>query len=114
MAQDGRKLSAAGRRMVAAALPENREARAERVSLESLMGSEDVEPGLERGDGFFMAHEVRATEPWHVSEVQLDERPRVASAKVRGKRWQRFHGKGTACHRARVAAQVAAHRAAQQ
>ena len=45
--------------------------------IRSLMGSEDVEPGLERGDGFFIAHEVRVTEKDHVSLVRLDERPRV-------------------------------------
>jgi hypothetical protein len=46
-------------------------------NIRALMGSEDVEPGLERGDGYYIAHEVRVTEKDHVSLVRLNERPRV-------------------------------------
>ena len=40
----------------------------------------DTEPGLEAGDGFFIAHNVVVTEPWHESQVQRGERPRVQPA----------------------------------
>lgn len=43
----------------------------------ALMGSEDVEPGLERGDGFYISHEVRVTAPWAESLVRTGARPRV-------------------------------------
>jgi hypothetical protein len=58
---------------------ERREARGDGATVRVLdiMGADDVEPGLERGDGFFIAHEVVATEPWHESLVRLGERPRV-------------------------------------
>jgi len=94
------------------------------VRVLDLMGADDVEPGLESGDGFFISHNVLATEPWHVSRVDLGERPRVAPA-TRNRQCEQcgfwFQGttqsrycNGPACNRARTAARVARHRAAQR
>lgn len=57
----------------------------ETTDYRSLMGSEDVEPGLERADGFYIAHEVRATVPWAESLVRKGERPRVQNARTHRK-----------------------------
>ena len=46
---------------------------------ELMSASELVGPGMEWGDGFVIAREVRASEPWAPSLVRRDERPRVSA-----------------------------------
>lgn len=82
-----RRLSPAGRRMVAAALPENREERAaeakhgsRRIPVMSLMGADyvlDTEWSPDNVEGAQVQHNVVARVAWAPSLVRRGERPRV-------------------------------------
>lgn len=116
------------RLLVAAARKRGEQSEARRIAatrddvdeVRTWMGSADVEPGLEAGDGYFISHEVRVTEPWRPSLVRLGERPRVADSTSTKKCQQcrtEFRGINRArycglpdCNRARTRARVAAHR----
>lgn len=82
--QEARRRAALARDEARLASVEARRAESEyHASILSLMGDEAVAPGCEVGDGFLIYHEVRVTEPWHVSLVRLDERPRATIATTR-------------------------------